>query len=111
MSVKILTETKGYEPICKVVVNDLYQPKLSTLSVKLKELFGRLNGSTKNMYIEYIHVAQQRADMAFDAELKNVGAEAAFNIHTESKIQEIRGDVYILTTIQCIAMKKQGENV
>ncbi len=111
MSVKILTESKGYEPICRIVVNDLYQPKLNTFSVKVKELFGRLNGSTKDMYIEYIRRGHQRADIAFDAELKTVGAEAVIDIHSESKIQEIRGDVYILSTIQCIAMKKQGENV
>jgi len=104
--VKVVTNTDGYQVIGNVAVNKLAQPNLVKLSVKIKELFGRLNGTTREMYQGHIDDANQKADEAFDKQLKDMGADAVTQIRTNTQMSEIRGDVYILSTIEAVALKE-----
>ena len=109
--VKLLTNTDGFTPIGNVVVNHLFQPKLNTFGAKVKIMFGRINGSTKEMYASFIKEATDEADKELSEKLSSLNADGVYNIHSDTRIQEVGGDVYILTTIQCIAMKEiQEEN-
>ena len=106
---KLLTGTDGFNPIGHVVVNHLFQPKLNTFGAKVKIMFGRINGSTKEMYASFIKEATDEADKELSEKLSSLNADGVYNIHSDTRIQEVGGDVYILTTIQCIAMKEIKE--
>jgi len=102
---KVVANTDGYEVIGHVNIDTLAQPNLSTLRVKIKELFGRLNGTTREMYQGHIDDANQKADESFHKYLEEMDADAVTQIHTDTKIFELRGDVYIQTKVEAIALK------
>ncbi|NBK99597.1 MAG: hypothetical protein EOM50_16590 [Erysipelotrichia bacterium] len=104
--VKVVTSPEGYQVIGHISVNKLAQPNLVKLTVKIKELFGRLNGSTREMYQTYIDEADKQADDAFNKQLEDLNADAVTQIRTNTEVFEIRGDVYILSKIEALALKE-----
>lgn len=101
----IVSNFENYQVIDHVVVEVMHQPKV--FGIRIKELFGRLNGSTKDFYEEYMRDATQKAKVDLMRACDALGADALSNIDVRTNLRDIRGDVYISATAQGIALKEK----
>lgn len=104
----VVSELNDYEVIDHVVIEVMHQPKV--FGLRLKELFGRINGSTKDFYEGYIGDAINKAKIELLRQSDALGADAVCGIDIKSNLRDIRGDVYISATAQGIALKKRKES-
>jgi len=105
MPIIVVSEFQNYEVVDHVVVDILKQPKV--FGIRVKELFGRIDGSTKDFYEKYINGAMYEAKVELLRQCDALGADAVCGLDIKTNLRDIRGDVYISATAQGYALKKK----
>lgn len=104
----IVLNTAGYIPADILVVDVILQPNV--FKNRLAELTGRVTGDTKNFYGSFFEEANSIAKSNLIEKIKAGGFDGVCDVRVNTFFQDIRGDVFIGTTIQATALKKEGSN-